>query len=420
MHSKSSVLSSYVALARKLGKLPSKREVIKFICSYDTVVNYFDNLPNLKKAALAADAGLEFAVMPAELTLADVEAYRLGLEKSKRTKKNVKLVKDVSVLEYISRFSENVFSGRVTPLKTTKEKKIRVRRAINLTLSDLHFGSDIKKDETGYLDYGATEEARRFAAIIKQTIEYKQQHREDSVLHVNLLGDIIQNKLHDPQDAAPMAEQTCRAIHLLIQGFALLGEHFPIVYVHCASGNHGRDISRHHGRATSGKWDSVETVIYYAVKSALKDYANIIFDIPKTPFVVYDIFGNKVFATHGDNVLKPGNPGKSLNIGGLQDQINGFNAALTDNDEIKVAIVGHTHCGSLSQMSSGAYMITNGCLPPVDQFAVSIGILENRASQTIFEMTGEHAVGDIRFITVGEDDDNNVSLSKLIKPWQSF
>lgn len=420
MHSKSSVLSSYIALARKLGKLPSKREVIKFMCSAETVAKHFDSLTNLKKVALASDPGLEEAVMPAELTVTDVEAYRLGLEKNKRKNKNSKLVKDVSVLEYISRFAENVFAGKVTPVQISKKKKIRVRRAVNLTLSDLHFGSDIKKDETGYLNYGPVEEARRFAAIIKQTINYKQQYREDSILHVNLLGDIIQNKLHDPQDAAPMAEQTCRAIHLLIQGFALLGEHFPIVYVHCASGNHGRDISRHHGRATSGKWDSVETVIYYAVKSALSGYKNIIFNIPKTPFVVYDAFGNKVFATHGDNVLKPGNPGKTLSIGGLQDQINGFNASLTDKDEIKVAICGHTHCSSLSQMSSGAYMITNGSLPPVDQFAVSIGILENRASQTIFEMTKEYPIGDLRFIQVGEKEDNDSSLDKLISPWEVF
>lgn len=417
---KEELLIAYIQLARKLGKFPTLKEVVRFITSERQIYNAFPKgFSTLKDAAIKADPTLETHIMPAELTGMDLEQYRLGLEEKTINKKNKTTINQVSAIDYVAKFADHVFAGQVEP-HNPPEKKASIQRAINLTLSDLHFGADIFSKETGYLNYGRVEEARRFAEVIKQTIEYKPHYRKETELHVNLLGDIIQHKLHDSQDAAPVSEQVCRAIHLLIQGFAQLAENFSRVHVHCATGNHGRDLNRHKERATSGKWDSVETVIYYSVKSALSNYKNMTFDIPKTPFVIYEVFGHKIFATHGDNVLKPGNPGTALRIGNLENQINRINASLKDKEEIKVAIVGHTHCASISNLNTGCIMVMNGALPPVDQYTVSIGFLENRASQTIFEVTPEHALGDIRFIRVGKEQDKNEALEKIIKPWKSF
>lgn len=416
---KEELLTAYIKLARKLSKLPTVKEAVRFITSERQLYKHFDSFEALKREALAADPTLEGHIMPSEVTAPDVETYRLELEGRKVDKKNQKTLNQVSAIDYIARFAENVFEGKVKPY-SAPEKKSHYKRAVSLTLSDLHFGADIQSKETGYLNYGATEEARRFAEVIKQTIDYKPHYRKDTELHVNLLGDIIQHKLHDAQDAAPVSEQVCRAIHLLIQGFSHLAENFSKVSVHCATGNHGRDLNRHKERATTGKWDSVETVIYYSVKSALSSYKNMTFDIPKTPFVIYEVFGHKIFATHGDNVLKPGNPGSSLRIANLENQINRINASLNDKDEIKVAIIGHTHCASISHLNTGCIMVMNGALPPVDQYTVSLGFMENRASQTLFEITPTHALGDIRFIRVGEAEDKNEALDRIIKPWRSF
>lgn len=414
------ILGLYVQLARKLGKIPSSREVRKFIASQDRVKNHFNTFNGLKDRALAEYPDLEMLEVPVQLSIADVDDYRMEVEKKKNDRHNKSLVKNVSTLDYISKFAESVFKGRMEPVSPPKKSKRTLSRAVSLTLSDLHFGADIQSVETGFLTYGRTQEARRLAKIVLETTKYKERYRADTELHVNLLGDIIQHKLHDPQDAAPLSEQVCRAIHLLIQAFARLAESYPKVYVHCATGNHGRDLNRHQERATSGKWDSVETVIYFALKSALSRYSNITFDIPKTPFTIYELLGNKIFATHGDTVIRVGNPGKSINIKSLEEQVNRINASLKDADEIKVAIVGHTHCASVSSLTSGTTLVTNGALPPVDPFAVSIGILENKASQTLFESTPDYAVGDIRFIFVGKADDENAQLDEVIQPWENF
>lgn len=416
---KKELIDQGISIAGKLAKLPTKNEIKAFICSSETVYKYFGSIADFHDELIKKQPSLENLTIPVKVQRSDIEAYRLKLKGNNHKKNNESLLKEGDLFEYIAQFAESVFQGKISPVNPKKSNN-KLSRALNLTLSDLHFGSDINSEETGYLSYSKREESRRFAAIVKQTIDYKPQYRKETELHVNLLGDIIQHKLHDSQDAAPVAEQICRAIHLLSQGLAQLAENFPKVKVRCSTGNHGRDLNRHQSRATSGKWDSVETVIYYSLKQILSKYKNIEFEIPKTPYVIYDVFGHKVFATHGDGVLNPGNPGKSLNIAKLEQQLNRINATLRDEEEVKVAIVGHTHCASISQLSNGVTMVTNGCLPPVDAFAVSLGILENRASQTLFEMVHDYAVGDIRFIKVGPREDEDKSLDKLIKPFESL
>lgn len=414
------VLLQYVKLARKLGKLPSIKDSIRHGLSERQIYNEFESMRQLQDLALKTHPEIRDTIIPSKLGFDEVEMFRFKQEKGKAAKANAALITKVNTLEYLSKFAENVFADKqITPVKPRKSTG-KIKRAQTLVLSDLHFGADITAEETGYLDYGRVEEARRFAYLIQQTIDYKPHYRKETELHVALLGDIIQHKLHDAQAAAPVSEQICRAIHLLSQGIAQLAENFGKISVQCATGNHGRDLNRHQERASSGKWDSVETVIYYSLKKILSKYKNVEFNIPKSPYNVYSVLGHKMFATHGDTVLKPGNPGKSLNIKGLEDQINRFNASLRDQEEISVAIVGHTHCSSVSNLNTGAIMVTNGSLPPTDDYAVSIGFLENRASQTLFETTEEHAVGDIRFIRVGSKQDKDASLDSIIKPYGGF
>lgn len=413
------ILLDYVKLARKLGKLPTMKETNKYLVSERQIGKAFGSLTALKELALAQYPELNDVILPAQLGINDIELFRLKQDKSETLKSNKELITQVNTLEYLAKFSDKVFSKQIKPVRPVTSKK-PISRALNLTLSDLHFGADITKEETGYLDYGTVEEARRFAEIIKQTIDYKPHYRKETELHVNLLGDIIQHKLHDAQAAAPVSEQICRAIHLLSQGFAQLGENFSKVTVYCSTGNHGRDLNRHTKRATSGKWDSVESVIYFALRKILGKYKNVTFVIPKTPYIIYEVFGHKVFATHGDTVLNVGNPGNSLNIRNVENQINQINSSMKDSEEIKVAIVGHTHCSSVSNLNTGTTLITNGALPPTDDYAVSLGYLENRASQTLTEMTESYAVGDIRFIRVDGETDKNAKLDDIIKPYKSF
>ncbi len=328
------------------------------------------------------------------------------------------------VMAEVERLSARIFSGRIKPIKVqypegAKTSKLG-KRVVTLILSDLHFGSDLRASETGFLDYGRIEEARRLAFVVKQACEYKAEHRAQTSLRLILGGDLIHGKLHDQVDGAILAEQMSRAIHLLTQAIAQLAAHFPSVSVHCVTGNHGRNLTRHFGRATVGKYDSNETVIYSAIKNALRNLTNVKFSIPLRPFDVYEDFGKKVFVTHGDTVLRPGNPGKAINTEELEKQINRWNASLKDSDEYKVFLMGHVHTPMATQLANGAHVITNGCLIPADNFCVSIGLPETVCSQILFESVAGYPVGDLRMISLAPSVDKMKELDSIIQPWSEF
>lgn len=318
--------------------------------------------------------------------------------------------------------AEAINNLKSVSIKSYKGKaKSKIERMVTLVLSDLHIGSDVKKEETGHLDFGRIEESRRLAKLIQETIDYKPQYREQTQLNVLLLGDLICGNLgHDLREGAPLAEQVARAIDLLSQGLLQLAQHFPKINVVSITGNHDRITSRHPNRAVQSKWDSYQTMIAFALKKILANCKNVEFTIPKTPFAVVNLFNKKLFASHGDTVLKVGYPGSSINTKNLEGQINKINATLPDADEYSVVVVGHLHTPAFVHMANGAVLLTNGAMIPSDEFAVSIGLMENVCGQFLFESIKDYPFGDVRFIKLSKKDDEDKSLDAIIKPFSGF
>ena len=311
------------------------------------------------------------------------------------------------------------FKNKIVPVGYAKKKPSRAKmpRVLNIMLSDLHFGSALDGKDSAS-PYGPKEESRRLAAIVKQVVEYKVEYRKDTELVVHLLGDIIENQLHDPRVGEPLAAQVCAAIHLLSQAVGIFASHFKKVTINCATGNHGRFMSRHRERAIFQKWDSVETVIYYAVKQAASGLKNVKVEIPKTPYYVANEFGMGVFGTHGDTVFRPGNPGKSINVESIEGQVTRLKATL--GNHVKLFIAGHVHVPSMCYVGDGDVFITNGALVPANSFAVSLGTLKSVCGQTLWETVPGHIVGDYRFVTVDEKTDRDSTLDSIIQPFEDF
>lgn len=320
-------------------------------------------------------------------------------------------------LDRIKEAVSDVPKVSLTPYKAKKSKNTE-ERTLHINLSDLHFGSDLTSKENIH-NWGSVEESRAIAQVTKNVIEYKIQYRDCTRLVVNILGDVIQNELHGRTSADLLHIQTCRAIWLLKQVIARFAENFKHVQVNFASGNHGRDTAIHKQRAVHMKFNSIETTIYFAVRTALEHVPNVTFNHPMTPWVSYEAHGHKIYATHGDTHLNPGSPGKTVNIGNLENQMNRINASLKDAEEYKVFIVGHVHLPLVTELPNGAYLIVNGALTPPDSFAQSLNIMESQPAQVLFESTEKHPVGDFRFINVA-DSANNKELDKLIVPFKGL
>jgi hypothetical protein len=302
--------------------------------------------------------------------------------------------------------------------RSTKSPE-KIELALNANISDVHFGAALDKREVP-VAYGHVEEARRIAKVALWLAEHRTlAERREMDLHLNFLGDIIQNQLHDPRDGAPLTDQVNAAIHLLTQlvFFVTTIGGYRKVFVHCTPGNHGRNTARHKDRATNQKWDALETMIYFSVKNACRVLKNVSFDIPYEPFFTYEVLGHSVFGTHGDTVIKPGFPNRAIEIENVRKQINEINAKLSHDDRHKVFIAGHVHVSSKTKLPNGVYFMTNGCLIPTDAYAQSIGIMDTACCQTVFETTAKHPVGYHCEIDVDESTDKDKALDKVITPY---
>lgn len=303
---------------------------------------------------------------------------------------------------------------RMAPFRP-KDAYKPIKRVVNVLLSDLHFGSDIAENETGH-SWGKVEEARCLAKVVKNVCAYKSHYRSETRLVANIIGDIIENELHDTSTAAPIHEQTCRAIHLLSQAIARFSENYPEVVINFAPGNHGRDKSIHHGRATSMKWNAIETTIYYAVRKACANLKNVTFHQPKTPWVIYEVLGHKMYVTHGDTNMNVGNPNTSISIKAIEAHVNRLNSSLRDEEKFAVVAVGHVHIAVAVHLLNGTYLFMNGPLVPPNSYAQTFGNMNGPQDQIIWETTEKFAVGDQRFINA-QGAENDASLDKIIQPF---
>ncbi len=360
------------------------------------------------------------AYFPPKPTKIIVEKRRMVDVANFQRAKN-KIDSDVQfTLERLEDFSKKVFKklGIVQICCKAALPKEPAESVLNLVLSDLHIGSNIKAEETGILNFGVIEESRRLASVAKQTVEYSPERRSKTKLVVLIIGDVIQGSLHDLRDGAVMAEQMSRAIHLLIQMLMYLSAFFGEMEVRIVTGNHDRMTSRHKQRAVNQKWDSHLWVIATALKYCLEaNCKNVKFFMDKTPYLTYENFGRKIFATHGDTVLDLGNPSKAIQTARLEAQANRFNAALPDAEEFEVFVGGHIHAGAYALLPCGAEVFTNPALVPPDDFAVSIGVREGQCGQWIFESTKASAATNFRILRVGQAQDQDASLDEIVKPW---
>ena len=295
--------------------------------------------------------------------------------------------------------------------KTTKVAE----RRLNIMLSDLHYGADLDPKLVDF-QYGPTEESRRTAAIATRVADYKRQYRKDTELHVHLIGDIIQGKLHDVQSAANLTTQIDRAIHCLVPTIEFWATEFRRVVVKTSGGNHGRDGVRHPLRAMQDKFDSNEFRIYRALKQIFKRVPNVEIHTEMRGYYIYEQFGMKGLMSHGDTIFNVGYPGKVIAVKSLSSQINDFRLAKPENNNVQLFGFGHVHTAMCVNVG-GSTIITNGPMIPNDEFAQSIGIFSTACSQQLWETVPGYMFGDHRAIRVGVEDDKDSSLDKVIPVW---
>lgn len=307
-------------------------------------------------------------------------------------------------------------TGRVVPTGyAAKGPSSRpVKRSVCLLLSDLHIGADLKQGDNP-LPYRALEEARRLEYVLRQAIDYKPQYRADSELVLMLNGDLIEGLLlHDFRDGAPLIEQKVAFQRYMERFVGECARAYPRVRIYCQPGNHGRDKVRHPGRATSSKFDSHETGMYYALSRACTALKNVTWDIPFRAATLVDLHGSKLLLTHGDTEVKLGDPDhKATENAQILAEINASNLY---GAQIAALAAGHFH--KPRYLPKKIRQIFNGALVPPNGHARGAGYIGESCGQWLWESVPGHPVGDTRFIEVGSMQDTDERLGGIIEAFR--
>jgi hypothetical protein len=408
-------LTQLAGVAAELGKLPdevTKTEFLKHCAFLDSDLRRYGGFASLKKLHVEPeDHHLEIK-------------YGSRLVRNHANKRDKEYGQALFYERSLVSAVKDILSDQplvVHPATRGVPKKTKAKRTIIAALSDTHYGTNIDRDEMHNLnEFNWTIAARRTAFYMDQIVQFKEQHRKDTSLILQINGDIIGGLIHNPEWFVDLlTEQFTGSLHLLTQAVSYLAQAFSEVKVVCTVGNHGRNTSKtEKGRSTTNKWDSFESMLYVSLREVLtQKHKNVSFDIPKSPFAIYPVQGHNVMQTHGDTVIRVGNPGKSINTASINNQLNVVNSAPFLDNKVKLLSVGHVHVATAQRLANGSSVLINGCLSGTDPYAQSIGIFDSHPIQIITESTEKYALGDVRMIYLSGAD-KDAKLDNIVKPFK--
>lgn len=260
---------------------------------------------------------------------------------------------------------------KVKPLKLPKSKR-KKGMTKELLLSDIHFGKLTEEFNLEILK-------SRLEEVVHATIgEIERDSKEFNIdeIVVAFLGDIIENyTMHGLESAKGCefgnAKQVYEALknlfHIVIVPLNQLGVPMRVVGV---TGNHDRDGTQ---RTFHNPGEENFTYVIY---NTLKDFAeiaglkNIEFVVPKDPWAVIEIYGNKVLYEHYDNAKSPDRKNLETLMTKRAHQLNMI---------IDYMRGGHFH--EPTSFRNGRIQV-NGCVTGNDSYASVLGY-NGEASQTL-------------------------------------
>lgn len=297
-------------------------------------------------------------------------------------------------------------------------KKAATKRTVVSFVSDTHWGLDVNNEEVPQNNLNWQVACRRFGKYAEQVATYKIEKRgETEKLVLCLGGDLIQGIIHTSEAGTHLiTTQVHGAVSILTQFIDYQRNYFPRIEVHCVPCNHARLTHKDNGVAVAQKWDAFSTMIHLGLESAFRHEKDVTFNIPMTPYTNFKIFDHEFMLTHGDTYFRVGNVSQSINIGSLTAQVNSLNAsrAISGQKPVDAVLIGHVHTPLSTTLKNNTELVVNGTASGLDPYAQAIGIHSNQPIQTIFEVTKDYCVGDLRKVHL-LDAGKDVRYDKIIK-----
>lgn len=292
-----------------------------------------------------------------------------------------------------------------------------------LLLSDLHLGLVVNKNEVGGLShYNRDIFKQRLENLITKIIKITSMHRTTSqidTIHVFALGDNVHGSndagqwgfLHTEQN---ICDQIFDLIVELEKAILILSKAFKNVKFYGVYGNHGR-ISK---RGMEKKFVNWDYILYKFLEKSSSNQKNVEFFVPRSPFQVASVQGNKFLLIHGEQVRGWGGLpfygmvraeskfrslfDKSKSIEGLWEELQKSEVGDDPKDMLKFAV---DYCKSFDFMcfpKETEILLPNGETEEIDKINVGEEIVDAYGEKVIVQEKFSHKYsGDIYKIKSG-------------------
>ncbi len=268
-----------------------------------------------------------------------------------------------------------------------------------LFLSDVHAGEVVNKREMqGRNEYDWAIMERRLDKLFA-TAGYLPTLLVQSKpvgIYVILGGDMVSGDIHDElretNELGPV-EASERLPSLLVGHLRLLADKFGNVHVKGVAGNHGR--SRQKPQAKLYTKSNFDWLIYRTTQKIIEALGDerFTFEFPESRDLRFDIFGRRFLLTHGDQFR-----GGDGMIGGIGPIMRGdvrkrTNAAFglpLDNGldaAYDTIMMGHWH-----QTIFTPYLIVNGSVKGLDEYAAAINVRQEGPAQWLFNVHPKYGI----------------------------
>lgn len=259
-----------------------------------------------------------------------------------------------------------------------------------LQVGDVHAGEVIDIDETyGISQFDMSVVARRLSVLFSKTLYLVTLRRHAlniPCLIVSQGGDMVSGEIHDElvkTNAEHSMISAIRTAFMLAQGIAFLAPHFERIDVPCVTGNHGRMGKKPNFKQRFVNWDYL---VYQWEAVLLRQFKNVFFDIPKSPFMLVNAEQTRILITHGDNIKG----WMGIPWYGIERFAHRVRELLqAKNDYYDVLLLHHFHCRGDLDKASGPIII-NGSLKGGDEFSIGSLQATNKPSQNLVHFDNRH------------------------------
>jgi hypothetical protein len=246
-----------------------------------------------------------------ECGFSELEAMRrqVALLEREKNKLAARLADEDRIVEQIK---DHIAALKPSPKFIAPKYKTTTQEQEMVALfSDGQIGEKVDIEEMGGIGgaegYNIEVFDRRLRYWAEKVVSIARSHRKITPirkLNIFGLGDSLENEVIFPGQKGritdPLTYQLIKGADLIAGAFSFMAGEFEEVEIDWLAGNHGRP-----GRKGENlHYDNWEYLLAGMVQSKLEKHSNIIWQVPKSWWMIREVLGWKFYLTHGDDIMR--------------------------------------------------------------------------------------------------------------------